>query len=166
MMAAIVTHYWRAWLGMLMAIALAYGLHLVYQLGQDSVRTQWSAERAEQAQQQATLVETYRLRERAAAKQAERIDREDFDKRNAALASAATARAAADGLRADIGALNASVPATATELAASLGQARAARDALGQCADRYSGVAAVADALAIQVTGLQDFVATAWPVGP
>ena len=166
MMAFIATH-WRALVAALLAILVAWALHFAYNLGQQHVQMQWDLAKVDQTQQAATITETYRLRERAAAQQAVRIDHDTQDKHQAASVAAAAAHAAAAGVRATVDTLfGAGAATTAASVASLAGQARTASDLLATCTDRYASVAEAADDLAIQVTGLQDFVATAWPVVP
>lgn len=100
-----------------------------------------------------------RAREQIMRKEAERVANESEKNRQALVARAARAESAAAGLRDEIARLNARRVPADPGAAAAAGEARAARELLGSCADRYQGVARAADELRDQVNGLQKFVA-------
>jgi chromosome segregation ATPase len=69
-------------------------------------------------------------------------------------------------LRDDINRLNSRATPADPEAAAYAREAGVARELLGACAERYSGVAQEADGLRSQVTGLQDYVRSACSTSP
>ena len=91
---------------------------------------------------------------------AERLAHEDAQREAARRARDAAAAAAVRGLRAEVARLNSRPdPYAAGDagLAACAGEARAARELFSESAAAYSELAATADGLRDQVTGLQDF---------
>lgn len=173
----------RIWITAVLVMAAVLGLrawnaHLVAlgnAQGEQRVKGQWVAAdlKREQAQAKAEAKATleHALRERQAREQeqakqreAERIAHEQAN-REATLRTAVSAADARNrSLHTSIAQLNADAAARLSSSAASactaadVDAATAARNALGQCSSRYTAVAAVADGLAIQVRGLQDFV--------
>ena len=94
---------------------------------------------------------------------AERLAHEDAQREAARRARDAAAAAAVRGLRAEVARLNSRpnpYPAGDAGLAACAGEARAARELFSESAAAYSELAATADGLSSQVTGLQDFART------
>ncbi len=91
---------------------------------------------------------------------AERTAHEDAQREAARRARDAAAAAALRSLRAEVARLNNrpnSYPAGDAGLAACVGEARAARELLGESSGAYQELAAEADGLRDQVTGLQSF---------
>lgn len=94
---------------------------------------------------------------------AERVAHEDAQRETARRARDAAAAAAVRSLRAEVARLNSRPdPYAAGDagLAACAGEARAARELFSESAAAYSELAATADGLSSQVTGLQDFART------
>lgn len=94
---------------------------------------------------------------------AERTAHEDAQRAAARRARDVAAAAAVRGLRNDVARLNSRPDPYAARdagLAACAGEARAARELFGESAAAYSELAATADELRDQVTGLQDFART------
>lgn len=94
---------------------------------------------------------------------AERTAHEDAQRAAARRARDVAAAAAVRGLRNEVARLNSRPdPYAAGDagLAACAGEARAARELFGESAAAYSELAATADELRDQVTGLQDFART------
>ena len=94
---------------------------------------------------------------------AERLAHEDAQREAARRARDAAAAAAVRGLRAEIARLNSRpdpYPAGDAGLAACASEARAARELFGESSSAYQELAAEADGLRDQVTGLQDFART------
>lgn len=94
---------------------------------------------------------------------AERLAHEDAQRETARRARDAAAAAAVRSLRAEVARLNSRPdPYAAGDagLAACAGEARAARELFSESAAAYSELAATADGLSSQVTGLQDFART------
>lgn len=94
---------------------------------------------------------------------AERTAHEDAKREAARLARDAAAASVVRGLRDEITRLNQRpnpYPAGDAGLAACAGEARTARELFGESAAAYSELAATADRLRDQVTGLQDFART------
>ena len=91
---------------------------------------------------------------------AERLAHEDAQREAARRARDAAAAAAVRGLRAEVARLNSRpdpYPAGDAGLAACAGEARTARELFGESSSAYQELAAEADGLRDQVTGLQDF---------
>lgn len=99
-----------------------------------------------------------RLKERQMQNAADRIAKDAQKRQQELVANAATTQLVADSLRDEIARLNARPASQNPDLAACTGEARAARELLGACSERYRGVAQAADGLRDQVTGLQEFV--------
>ena len=119
----------------------------------------------EQAEQTAKAIKEARADETVRIKNAERItDEQDRRATRTAVRLAAAERSAA-GLRDEIQRLNARPVPTGAESAALALEARTARDLLGRCAEAYRRVDGRAQSLGDQVTGLQDFAATACKAG-
>ena len=94
---------------------------------------------------------------------AERVAHEDAQRETARRARDAAAAAAVRSLRAEVARLNSRPDPYApgdAGLAACAGEARAARELFSESAAAYSELAATADGLSSQVTGLQDFART------
>lgn len=94
---------------------------------------------------------------------AERTAHEDAQREAARRARDAAAAAAVRGLRAEVARLNQRpdpYPAGDAGLAACAGEARTARELFGESSSAYQELAAEADGLRDQVTGLQDFART------
>ena len=91
---------------------------------------------------------------------AERTAHEDAQREAARRIRDAAAAAAVRGLRAEVARLNSRpdpYPAGDAGLAACAGEARTARELFGESSSAYQELAAEADGLRDQVTGLQDF---------
>lgn len=114
--------------------------------------------KTEVAENTAKAQEAARGKER---KMQDEIDKlaQKVQKREKVLASnAVSSQRTVNSLRDKIASLN-SRPATQNpQLAACTREAGVARELLGSCSERYSGVARDADELRDQVTGLQEFV--------
>lgn len=176
-------------LGAVMAVR-SWNAHLVAvgdAQGAQRVRTQWEtadAKRradelqagADAAQERARAEFAARELEQAKQIQAERIAREQAQREGALRASLGRADArqrslldTIDQLNEQLGAQRApggdGVPGTGpgADTTAIVDAARTARELLGGCIRRYAAVAAAADQLSAQVTGLQDFVRTVVP---
>lgn len=94
---------------------------------------------------------------------AERTAHEDAQRAAARRARDVAAAAAVRGLRAEVARLNERpdpYPAGDAGLAACAGEARTARELFGESSSAYQELAAEADGLRDQVTGLQDFART------
>ncbi len=159
----------RAWVKAVAVLALAAALLFTgYHFGVKLTKADWAQERAAWSEERAALATQYAAAQKAArdeekrrADEAQRIV-DDLGKAQAATAvRAVRAERAADGLRDTIAALNARPLPDAPSCPAAAGHAReatVARELLGACAEEYRGVAAEADRLRDQVTGLQGWV--------
>ena len=149
----------------------AWNAHLVAKgdaQGAQRVHSEWKAAEAKRegdaARQQAENERSERTKEQAKQQEAERIAREQVQREQAMRSAMAAADARNRSLHTTIAQLNADaavrVPRAgqAACSAADIDGATAARTALGQCSSRYTAVAGVADQLAGQVAGLQDYV--------
>lgn len=155
----------QVWLKVAAGLALVGALLFTgYTLGVKLTTSDWAQERAAWNQERAVLATQYAAAEKAArTEEKRRADEAQTIADKLAVAQAATAARAAvaertaHGLRDTIAGLNSrplpdapSCPA----LAGHAGEARVARELLGDCAASYSGLAADADRLRDQVTGL------------
>lgn len=157
----------RAWNAHLVALGDAQGAERVQGQWQaaDAQRKQEQAQaEAQVAQERADLERQARQQEQVKQREAERIAREQAN-REAALRTAVSAADARNrSLHTTIAQLNADATARLSGTAAStctasdIDAAATARNALGQCSSRYAAVAATADQLSVQVTGLLDFI--------
>ncbi len=152
---------------------LAWNAHLVAQgdaRGAQRVRTEWEAAEAKRqaAGKEALLQAERRARADEQNKQieTERVAREQAQREGTLRAAVARTDARNRSLLDTIADLNARAPASVpgttphADTTASFTAARTGRELLGACSSRYAAVAADADGLAIQVTGLQDFIAS------
>ena len=119
----------------------------------------------EQAEQTAKALKEARADETVRIKNAERITDEQDRRATRTAARLASSERAAAGLRDEVARLNDRPVPEGAESAALALEARTARDLLGRCSDAYRRVDGRAQALGDQVTGLQDFVATACKAG-
>lgn len=151
----------------------AWNTHLVAKgdaQGAQRVHTEWKAAEAKREGDAARLLaeneRSERAKEQVRQKEAERIAREQVQREQAMRSAMADADARNRSLHTTIAQLNADAAARVPSVgqaacsAADIDGATAARNALGQCSSRYTAVAGVADQLAGQVAGLQDYVRT------
>lgn len=149
----------------------AWNTHLVAKgdaQGAQRVHSEWKAAEAkregEAARLQAENERSERTKEQAKQQEAERIAREQLQREQAIRSAMAAADARNRSLHTTIAQLNADAAARLSGSSpqscstADIDGATAARTALGQCSSRYTAVAGVADQLAGQVAGLQDYV--------
>lgn len=113
----------------------------------------------DQVNKQAAADRAARVDEMVRVRNAERIADEDARRSAATAKRLASASAALGRLQHDIARLNAGDLPKDPGLAAFAREARAARDLLGRCADRYRRMDERAKQLGDQVTGLQAFAA-------
>ena len=166
-------------LGAVMGVQL-WNQHLIAKgdtQGAERVRTEWNTAdtkrlateataRMEAAQKRAVAEEAERTKEQAKQQEAERIAHEQAQREQAQSAALAAAESRNRSLHTTIAQLNANaaaladVPGTSAGACAAPGPdaAATARELLGACSQRYAAVAAAADQLGGQVTGLQDYV--------
>lgn len=157
----------RAWNAHLVALGDAQGAQRVKVQWDvaDLRRDQTQAEANEQAALEQALRERQaREQDQAKQREAERIARDQAN-REATLRNAVSAADARNrSLHTTIAQLNAdaaarlSGPAASACTAADIDAATTARTALAACSSRYTAVAATADQLSVQVTGLLDFI--------
>ena len=161
----------RIVLALLLGLAAALGIsawndHLIAQgdaQGAKRVRVEWETAEARRLADEAQA----RMRDQAAKqKETERIAREQAQREAALRAAVSAADARSRSLHTTIAQLNAdaaarlSAPGPHACTAADIDAGAAARTALGECSGRYAAVAGVADQLAGQVSGLQDYIKT------
>ena len=171
-----------ATLGALLAVK-AWNEHLIAEgdtQGALRVQTQWDTAEAKRradikeaearaAIEQAEAERKTRIDEQAKQKQAERVANEQANREATLRASLTRAESRNRGLLDTINELNlrararaaADVPGASSDAStnAVVDEATTARELLGQCSQRYTGVAAAVDGLRVQVIGLQAFVA-------
>lgn len=159
----------QAWVKAAAVLALVGALlYAGFTLGVKLTTSDWAQERAAWHQERAALATRYAAAEAAAraeekrrADDAQRIIEELGAAQAAAADRAARAERAVGGLRNTIARLNARpVPAAPScpSVAGFAREASVARELLGACADEYRGVAAEADRIRDQLTGLQRWV--------
>lgn len=142
------------WAALCGALLLAAGFSYVRM---KDAQADLSSYRAEVAENTRKAESEARAKEQAMQATAERIANEAAKKETVLVSRAAATERAARSLRDDIERLNAR-PAPEDASAASISrEASAARELLGTCSERYSGVARSADQLRDQVSGLQEF---------
>lgn len=148
----------------LMAALLFVGYHFGVRLTKADWaedRLAWQQERAALATQYAAAEKLARAEEKRRADEAQRIADELAVLQAATAARAAAAERTAHSLRDTIARLNGRPVPDAPgcpAVASYAGEAAVARELLGACATQYQGVAAEADRLRDQVTGLQGWV--------
>ena len=152
-----------------MRLAITLALALVAVLGLDTYRAHLMAKGDSQGAARVQAAWDKQEADRSAAtaqdnatknRNAERVAHEDAQREAARLARDAAAATAVRGLRAEVARLNSRpdpYPAGDAGLAACAGEARTARELFGESAGAYQELAAEADGLRDQVTGLQSF---------
>lgn len=126
----------------------------------NAARIELAQDRTLAAEATAKAQEAARAREQTLRQQVERIAANALEHEKQRAGQIAAAQHAIAGLRNVIGTLNAR-PAPADPVAASFDhEASTARELLGACAQEYRAVAAQADELSDQVTGLQEYAAS------
>lgn len=143
-----------AWIAFVLASAFA-GIAYVQKT---RLEAEFATYKAHVAQAAADAQGKARKTEQAYAKDKEKLENDLADKNRLLAARAAAARRSDAGLRDEIARLNARPAPSSSDAAAYAGEARVARELLGTCSARYTGVAKEADELRDQVTGLQVFV--------
>lgn len=98
-----------------------------------------------------------RIKEQEMQKNADQIAQDAEKRRSDLIDSIASSQQLIGRLRNQIDRLNGRPVPSDPQLAACFGEARATRELLGSCSERYRGMAEEADGLRSQVTGLQDF---------
>lgn len=124
----------------------------------DDARLELSEYKAQVATATAKAQADARAAEQAMQTQVERLTHAHAKKEVDLVQRAAAASRTAERLLDTIAYLNAGEASTDPDIAPIFEQARTARHLLGTCAERYASVAADADQLAHQVSGLQAFV--------
>lgn len=149
-------------IGVVLLVALLVGL-LVWAEHRGSSRVQraWDAERAElQAQQRQAQAEIDQFEETRKRNEKEAADVQ-ARRTEQAVADAAGARTELARLRGRLAALSAVARAGGPGAAGGSGDAATAADVLGECAGELQRVAGAADAMSVQISGLQDWIAAA-----
>lgn len=172
-------------LGAVMGVRL-WNAHVLAQgdaQGAQRVQTAWNTAEAkrqanealarmEAAQQLAERERQEREQEQLLQQQTDRIAHEQAQREQALRTAVAAADSRHRSLLSTIAQLNANAAAASADLpgtgpvassCASADATRSARELLGQCSGRYAAVAAAADQLTSQVTGLQDYVRAVAP---
>ena len=147
-----------ALLAVIVALVVGYGFG--QRAGADRVEARWNAERQAAAEQRVKDEQASRAEEKRRAEGAQRILVEVAQGKAAAVDRAARAERAVVGLRNEIARLNAPAAQAGgnAESAGHVDEASVARELLGACAQEYRELAAQADELRDQVTGLQGWV--------
>lgn len=139
-------------------VALVAGYGFGNKAGADRIRAQWSHEREAQANQRIKDEQAARAEEQRRAQAAQAVVDGLSEREAASRVRAARAERAAVGLRDEIARLNARPAPSDTKAAGFAHEARVARELLGACTKEYGSLAAAADGLRDQVTGLQQWV--------
>lgn len=148
-----------AWVRVVAVVAIVAGLLFTgYHFGAKVTRADWDKERVALAAQHVAALEVVRTEEQRRAREAQAVVEDQARREAAAVARAVAAERTVVGLRNTIAALNARPAPGNPEAAGFFDEARLARDLLGACAARYTGLAAEADQLREQVIGLQQWV--------
>jgi hypothetical protein len=148
-----------AWVRVLAVVVLALGLLVSgYHFGAKMTRADWEKERAALAAQHVAALEAVRTEEHRRAEQAQAVLEDQARREAAAVARAVAAERSVVSLRNTIAQLNARPAPGNPEAAGYADEARVARELLGSCSARYTGLAAEADGLREQVIGLQQWV--------
>lgn len=155
------------------ATALVLGAGLLLRqhyigVGEDRVQARWDAQTQSDALRTAEQLriaeQIERTKENIRRTHTERIAHENDQLRQALDERSRTAVAAERSLHTTIAALRSQLHAATSasgidaHTAASIERASTTAELLGACAGRYGAVAADADRLAVQVTGLQDWI--------
>ena len=127
-------------------------------IGKTRVEAQFATYKAEVKQAIADAQAQARATEQRYAQSKEQLENELAEKNRLLVARAAAARRADAGLRDEIARLNARPAPSDSIAAAAAVEARAARELLGACSQRYTDMAGEADELRDQVSGLLTFV--------
>ena len=139
-------------------VALVAGYGFGNKAGADRIRAQWSAERQALADQRAEDEKAARAEEKRRAEQAQAVIEEQARREALARDRVVRAERTVVGLRDEIARLNARPAPDDTKAAGFAHEARVARELLGACTKEYGDLAAAADGLRDQVTGLQQWV--------
>lgn len=139
------------------AIVLAIGL-AGYNLGVSRVQAKWDQEVAVQTKERLAAEQAARTEEQRRVKEAQRVVDGSIEREAASLVRAARAERTVVSLRNDIARLNTRPAPSNAEATGYADEARTARELLGTCAKEYGSLAAEADGLRNQVTGLQQWV--------
>lgn len=122
-----------------------------------SAQAELASYKAEVAENTRKAEAEARVKEQAMQANAERIANEAAKRETVLATRAAATERVARSLRDHIERLNGRPVPEDASAAAFAGEARTARELLGTCSERYSGVARSADQLRDQITGLQEF---------
>lgn len=139
-------------------VALVAGYGFGNKAGADRIRVQWSAERQAVADQRAKEEQAARAEEKRRAEQAQVVLEDQARREALARDRAVRAERTVVGLRDEVARLNARPAPSDTKAAGFAHEARVARELLGACTKEYGSLAAAADSLRDQVTGLQQWV--------
>ncbi len=139
-------------------VALVTGYGFGSKAGADRIRAQWNAERQVLAEQNAAAEKAARAEENRRADEAQAVIEEQARRETLSRDRAARAERTVVGLRNEVARLNARPAPSDAQAAGFAHEARVARELLGACTKEYGDLAAAADGLRDQVTGLQQWV--------
>lgn len=145
---------------LLVALGLAVRAHWV-RVGADRVQAQWDSVKADDAEAMLQAERARNLDLMTKVRNTERIADEDARRTAERQRRDAAARSQLVRLQRTIATLQQRKlpePGDVAGIAALAGQASTARELLGRCSGRYADLAAAADGLRDQVTGLQAYV--------
>lgn len=149
----------QAWVKVLALVAIVIALLFTgYHFGVKLTKADWDQERAAQAVQLAAAEKSARAEENRRAQEAQAVVDGLAEREALARNRAVAAERTVASLRDTVARLNARPAPSNPEAAGYAGEARIARELLGACANEYQGLAAEADGLRDQVTGLQQWV--------
>ena len=139
-------------------IALVTGYGFGQKAGADRIQAKWNAERQLIASQVAANEKAARSEEKRRADEAQAVLEDQIRREAVSRDRAVRAERAVVGLRDEVARLNSRAAPGDAQAAGFAHEARVARELLGSCAKEYGSLAATADGLRDQVTGLQQWV--------
>jgi hypothetical protein len=129
-----------------------------YHFGSKSTQAEWDKQIAVQTQERLAAEQSARKEEQRRAEESRRVVDELAQREAVSRTRAAAAERTVVSLRNEVARLNARPAPGNAEAAGYANEARVARELLGACGKEYGDLAAEADGLRDQVTGLQDWV--------
>lgn len=149
----------QKWVKVVVILAVVAGIWFSgYHQGVKVTKADWDKEIAVQTQERLAAEQAARKEEQRRVQEAQAVIDGATQREAASRARAVAAERAAVGLRDTIAMLNSRPAPSNPEAAGYADEARRSRELLGTCSTEYTGVAAQADELRDQVTGLQDWV--------
>lgn len=139
-------------------VALVAGYGFGNKAGADRIRAQWNAERQAVAEQRVKDEQAARAEEKRRATEAQAVIEDHVHREALARDRAVRAERTVVSLRDEVTRLNSRAVPIDSQAAGFAHEARVARELLGACTKEYVDLAAEADRVRDQVTGLQQWV--------